>query len=440
MAEPILILGGSVRAAAESARRAGLAPICADLFADLDLCATAERVLPVENLEEDLIRAAGEVPPCPFMFTGALENRPRIVAAIAESRPMWGNGHDALAAVRDPFRLKRILDTAGLPALGVLPEDAPPPEQDGREWIWKPREGAAGRGIRRLGDSTPPGEGPDEPGYFQEFARGPSISAVYVAGIGRTLFVGASRQLVGVEALGASQFGYCGSIGPLELPADMEEVIRCIAESIATDCGLRGVFGCDFIVADGRPLLVEVNPRYPASLEIFERARGESVLAAHRAVFEGAKTSALPPSISSKQSDWNEGRAPSTGRPVAAIPRNRAADTSPRRETVIAKAILYALRPVEVPDLSRFPGAASVWELPYIADRPAAGTHIPKGRPVCTVMANGESEEECAARLCDRVGAVREYIFDGRFAQPDDQIEFAPLDPLTLLDRSILSR
>ncbi|MEX0718835.1 MAG: ATP-grasp domain-containing protein [Planctomycetaceae bacterium] len=415
----ILILGGSVRAAAESARRAGMSPICADVFADLDLRAAAERVLPVEDLEDDLIRAAREAPPCPWMYTGALENRPQIVEAISATRPLWGNGPDALAAVRDPFRLKTILDEAGLPALGLRNDGDPPPDDDGHEWVWKPHDGAAGRGIRRLSDKHDPREHADEPGYFQEFATGTAISAVHIADRDGTLFVGTSRQLVGIDALGASRFGYCGSIGPLELSAEMSDTIRRIGEAIAADCGLRGVFGCDFIVSGGRPLLVEVNPRYPASFEIFERARSEALLAAHRTAFD-------------------ESRPQARGQRPAGHP-----PTPPAR--IIAKAILYAPRAIDVPDLSRFPMAASVWDLPYVADRPAAGTHVAKGHPVCTVLAEGCDEDECAVRLAERVAAVRGHVFDNAFHEAafhdaEDEIEIPPLDPSILLDRSGFSR
>lgn len=408
----ILILGGSVRAAAESARRAGMTPICADTFADLDLQAAAERVLPVENLEEDLVRAARDVPPCPWMYTGAFENRPKIVAAISATRPLWGNGPAVLAVVRDPFRLKRILDAASLPALGLREDDAPPPHDDRHEWVWKPHDGAAGRGIRRLSDKHPPEEHLHEPGYFQEFATGTPVSSVHVAGREGTLFVGTSRQLVGVAALGASRYGYCGSLGPLELSAEMTDTIRRIGEAIAADCGLRGVFGCDFIVTKGRPLLVEVNPRYPASFEIFERARGVALLPAHRAAFEKHQA---------------HGQRP-VGYPAA--PSGR----------IVAKAILYAPRAIDVPDLSRFPMASSVWDLPFVADRPAAGTHVAKGHPVCTIMADGTGERECAERLAERVAAVREHVFGDAFRGADDSETIPPFDPLILLDRSEISR
>ena len=51
MAESLVILGGSVRAAAFSAQRAGFAPHCADCFADPDLAGLSWMRYPVERIE-----------------------------------------------------------------------------------------------------------------------------------------------------------------------------------------------------------------------------------------------------------------------------------------------------------------------------------------------------------------------------------------------------
>ena len=49
------------------------------------------------------------------MYTGGLENYPDVIAAIAAERPLWGNGPDVLAKVRDPFALAAVLARPDLP-------------------------------------------------------------------------------------------------------------------------------------------------------------------------------------------------------------------------------------------------------------------------------------------------------------------------------------
>src|SRR5262249_14393279 len=141
----VLIVGASTRAAAQSAVRAGLRPICADFFADLDLRACAQ-VLEVAHSPQDLVAVAAMAPGCPWMYTGGLENHPDVVAAISESRVLLGNGSEVLVRIRDPWQLDERLAVAGQPRLRVWPRDAAPPARDGR-WMLKPLRGAAGRGI-----------------------------------------------------------------------------------------------------------------------------------------------------------------------------------------------------------------------------------------------------------------------------------------------------
>src|SRR5262245_2654667 len=114
-ARTVLILGASTRAAAQSAIRAGLAPICCDQFADADLRAIAP-VLETADYPRGVIAAASQAPDSPWMYTGGLENHPRLVGQIADSRPLWGNGAKALERIRDPWGVARVLKEAGLPA------------------------------------------------------------------------------------------------------------------------------------------------------------------------------------------------------------------------------------------------------------------------------------------------------------------------------------
>ena len=142
-APSLLILGASTRAAAHSAIRAGLQPVCADLFHDEDLTAVSQ-VFRVERYPSSLPEVARKVPNCPWMYVGALENRPQIIAEISAQRPLWGNPDDVVRAVRDPFGVHSVLSQAGLDVPNVC-SSAEPPAPDGR-WLLKPINGAAGRG------------------------------------------------------------------------------------------------------------------------------------------------------------------------------------------------------------------------------------------------------------------------------------------------------
>ena len=104
----LMIAGGSVRAAAESAIRAGFAPWCVDCFGDVDLvreCPT--RVIHDYPKAIPEMLASGPAD-CGWMYTGALENHPEIIAAV--DRPLYGPSPGVVWNVRDPINLHSILD------------------------------------------------------------------------------------------------------------------------------------------------------------------------------------------------------------------------------------------------------------------------------------------------------------------------------------------
>ena len=271
----------------------------------------------------------------------------------------------------------------------------------------KPLSSAGGRAVCVWNDQNSLREIPD-PVYFQQFREGSTLSAVFLRAGESVELLGMTRQLVGHEWSKASEpFLYCGSIGPLvpdrselELHERMCRRLTDAVELLAARSGLRGIFGVDFI-QDGRgiPWILEVNPRYTASVEVLELALQKSLL------FVPRMPAHLRPSVES---------APA----------------------VVAKVILYAQEPLTAPDLrmlsrSRLPGGSrpplrkdkgpdlgevpdsrSAWQVPALADVPVPGTSIQATWPICTVMATGSTEVECLRSLRDRVDTVWKMVND----------------------------
>src|SRR5690606_26738627 len=98
--QPLLIVGGSVRAAAISAARAHLQPYCVDMFADADTRALCEAQQALSYPDEMLAMVA-QMPPMPWMYTGAMENHRDMVESTNRTRPLWGNDVPTLDLVRD---------------------------------------------------------------------------------------------------------------------------------------------------------------------------------------------------------------------------------------------------------------------------------------------------------------------------------------------------
>ena len=166
----VLIVGGSTRAAADSVRRAGWQPVCADLFADQDLRSTAE-VIPVRNYPFSLPDDIAHVKADAWFYCGALENQPDLIESLSARAssigPLLGSSSKALRRVRNPFWLSNTLRFEGVPALAVV-DQSTPPEPDGA-WVQKPLASAGGRMVR-VWDESAARIPFSEPHYFPRFS------------------------------------------------------------------------------------------------------------------------------------------------------------------------------------------------------------------------------------------------------------------------------
>jgi predicted ATP-grasp superfamily ATP-dependent carboligase len=351
MTPAVGVVGASARAAVHSLARAGYSAWAVDLFADRDLARIAPCVAcPMADYPAALPRLAAAFPPGPVLYTGGLENHPAVVAELSARRELWGNPPDVLEAVRNPHRLFAALDAAGFAVPSLVPPGSPCPTSG--SWLRKPLRSSAGHGIR----FAKPGEPASPAHYFQEFIEGVGMSAVY----GGTTLLGVTEQLVGEPWLHARPFHYCGSIGPVDIPPD---VFRHRVSALA-ELGLRGLWNTDFVLRDRQAVPVEVNPRYSASVEVLEHARG----------------------------------APAFG---VWLPSGRSSVAG-----VVGKAIYFAPRDLTFPatgpwdaDLA---GEFDPWRLPGFADIPAPGSFIDAGQPVLTFFATGKTPAEVRDRLQSR--------------------------------------
>ena len=371
MPQPIVIVGASTRAAASSARRAGLMPFCCDMFGDTDLARMAEQFKQVDDYPRGLIAAVASFPPAPWMYVGAIENSPDIVASIAESRPLWGIGATELARIRNPKILHAAFESGEASVLPVRASGDCPPERDG-SWLLKPIRGAGGRGIS-IWNAT--AATPHEPHYFQRFFSGRSLSAIFVGRAGGSLqLYGVTRQLTGDADFHARPFAYCGSIGPISPGDTLRRELAAITAALAP-LNLMGLFGVDFVFDGVKARVTEVNPRYSASVEVLERAGTQSLFLRHAAAFD----TAVAERINEQPGYLSEANA------------------------IHGKAIVFATRDFTCPNYESLPNC------PEIADIPVPGSTIHKTHPICTVFAKGHSECEVEAllkRSADWVTAV----------------------------------
>jgi predicted ATP-grasp superfamily ATP-dependent carboligase len=374
MAEPLVIAGASTRAAAFSALAAGFEPLCLDLFADVDLHARC-RVLRLDDYPQELAAMAGSLPPAPWMYTGALENYPGVIDAISHTRPLWGNPSAVVRQARDPRRLAAALHGSSwrFPTW----QRAAPLGKPG-SWLVKADRSAGGAQVKRWDGS---GQAKDRRRgwYYQQHVDGLPCSAVYVAAGGTAQWLGASQQLIGTAWSGASGFRYAGSLGPLPLEPDDHASLAELGERLARSFGLVGLFGVDLVIGDERRWVIEVNPRYTASMEVLERSGRFSMVACHATA---CRDDLLPP--------------------------------EPHFSNAFhGKAILFARRDVAVTHdfVSQALAANQQLALPAVADIPQPESLLKAGWPVMTLLTQAASHAELVEQLQLQAAAWFERLY-----------------------------
>jgi len=313
----VLIVGASVRAQVESALRAGFAVDALDLFADRDtrlLIRTAAKgfgsteqpvassISQVQGFA-DVLELVDQGYQCDgAIVCGGVENRIELVEALEKRFKLLGPSSGVLCRIRDSVALYQTMIQWLSPDEIKLPSTVrqlQPPEfghpSGSRTWLAKNDGSSGGLGVSLVGFPAfvdAPGRGGK---YFQEHVLGESVSVLYLSrfdgeasqvGVSRnvTTVIGVTQQLVGDENLGASQFQYCGSVGPFDLTelgqalgdgqgkvlAQRSKQVRRIGEFLAQHYGLVGVWGIDFIINDAGAWPVDVNARLTASAELYE--------------------------------------------------------------------------------------------------------------------------------------------------------------------------
>jgi predicted ATP-grasp superfamily ATP-dependent carboligase len=351
----LIVVGYSARALASSAKRAGFAPLAIDVFGDDD---TREISLATITLEgglsngltetavadaiETLIRAHN---PIGLVYGSGFEHQPGLITVVSRETRIFGNNSRSLARAKDPVLLAQICASAGVPYPQIAL--AAPDEPEG--WLMKRRGGAGGSHIRA---ATRDAEVPSE-FYFQREVRGDNISALFISdGIDASIF-GLSAQWTAPTS--RSPFRYGGAAGPVNVDVARAEDIERAVRLLTRELALVGLNSADFLVSGELAWFVEINPRPGATLDVFDSDE-DALIGRHVAACDGRTT------------------AP------AVTTAGKAAQ------------IVYATCGARSPFKWRWPD--------WTADRPARGTRINVGDPVCTVLASAASVG-AARRLAD---------------------------------------
>ncbi|MFO1039824.1 MAG: ATP-grasp domain-containing protein [Geminicoccaceae bacterium] len=354
-ADPVLIVGLSGRQLAQSAARAGYAPIVLDAFGDLDTRAAARAVVrvPLDRhwcfRRKALLTAVRSVADrsVPLVWSSGLDGAPGLLDRLADGREILGNAGPSVRRVKDPMVFADACRSLRMPH----PETTrrAPAAPDG--WLVKRRGGSGGMHVRpmRVRDGAAPRR------YFQRLASGTPVSALVLGDGERATTLACSAQWA--DPVEYAPFRYAGAVAPVVVPA-----LPAMAERLVAHFGLKGFVSVDALVDGAEVTVLEINPRPGAALDAYERAFGVELF----------------------------------GRHVAAC-RGRTIEPLPAAKCVAASLIVYAPARIVVPPHYRWPE--------WAADR-GAGVVIPVGHPVCTVTAEAVDATAALTLVRSRAAAV----------------------------------
>jgi predicted ATP-grasp superfamily ATP-dependent carboligase len=362
----VLIAALSGRALAVAARKAGYAPLVADLFGDEDLCATAAKAARIPgNLTTGLVGQATRKTlarlatgkKCEGIVWGAgFEDRPELLANLARMWPILGNSAEVVGRAKDPYHLAGLCEALET-AHPQIRETAPHKTTD---WLRKTVGGSGGAHVQIASeDAASRGKT-----YYQRKVDGRSVSALFVANGEKTLMIGFTDQWSNPTR--ESPLRYGGALRPASINRRQKLALGQTVDRIGKALGLRGLNSVDFTIEDQSHWLIEINPRPGATLDIFDEA-SVPLFSMHVEACRGS----LP-------------------------------ERAPRYGGAAAAAILYATRRVEAFPKLDWPE--------WTADRQRAGTHVEVGEPICTVRAKARSRSLVRARVEERLGLVSALV------------------------------
>jgi predicted ATP-grasp superfamily ATP-dependent carboligase len=341
----VLIIARSARALSASAYQAGFNVHVMDNFADQDTQAVSTSVYRLkyktdgfdqQELLEQVSALVNRYPEIMVVTGSGFEASPQLLGRLSAIAPVMSNSESTIRCLKDPQGLHALLNNAFIKTPEILLKR--PSETQG--WLLKQVAGDGGGHVLWLSEAkSETGTG----AYYQKFTEGKVLSAVFLALKTQAKIVGVNEQL---QAVGFTDmpFLYQGAISLNKVDEQHLKQIDEIVNKITKQTGLIGLCGIDYILNESDQVIVlEVNPRPPASFELHEQ--GTPLFELHLACFQGRNVIC----------------------PACKDAKFR------------AYAVYYARHGIQIPHEILWP----VW----VKDRPASGAVIAAKMPVCSVHA-----------------------------------------------------
>jgi len=396
--QTVMVIGFNARPIVRLAKQLGFKVIAIDYWGDTDIVPYADVLLIVvlptpharrehpshKPLSELLYELAEEAfhqhNDVDFILLGSgLDDRPDLWSRLNRLAPILGCSPETLETVRNPEKLLSVAEKIGVSfpkteRAKEAEECVEVAEDIGFPVVLKPLSGSGGFRLRLARNPSEAKKyfktvsGRYGEVFVQEHIEGVDASSSILGNGNDCVVVSVNEQLIGVKRLGANTpFGYCGNIVPLKANEKMVNRIKDVSYALGRRLSLVGSNGFDFVLGkDDELYLMEVNPRFQATLECIQYTTGLNLVSEHIRACRGE----LPEKI-------------------------------PKPKGYAVKMITFAKHLSKIPDLSRLKDVFDITHPSIIVD---------KGEPICTVQVYESTRRNAIREAWKRVQTIYRLI------------------------------
>jgi len=394
----VLVVGFNIRPVACLCKRLGFRVIAVDYWGDVDIKGCTDSLFAVlqqkrgeqlgsnfdkpcsELLVELAENPASQLKNIDFILIGSgLDDRPDLWARLQRIAPILGNSPEKLRVIRNPEKLFAIAKKEGISfpkteKAHSSTEAVKIAENIGFPVVLKPVMGSGGFRIRFGRNPKEVKMNFDEVAgkwgevWVQEYIKGINASSSILCNGNNCKVITVNEQLIGIKRLGVSApFSYCGNIVPLKADNEIISRIKHVSIALAERLKLIGSNGFDFVIGpNNEPYLMEINPRFQATLECIKYVTGLNLVKEHIKACYGK----LPKKI-------------------------------PQPKGYAVKMIVFAKKKSVIPDLR---GTKHIFDIPY------PGIVVDKGSPICTVQLFSQNREKAIQMAFETVSRIYKLL------------------------------
>lgn len=263
----LLVISQSARMITKLAKQCGYQVVAIDCFADNDTQSMALETIKIENLSQSNLETALSNVKQRYvislvLYGSGFENYLDSLNYLEQQFSLIGNPSELVRKLQNKPEFFKTLDRLDIvhPAVCFTT-----PVEFKNQWLSKPMNSAGGQGIQ-FHPTAPINV--NQPHYWQRYIKGKSYSLLFLANQHDAIVIGYNQQFT--HSLEPHLFIFSGIHNRASLPESLTRQMSEVLQRILTIYPLQGLGSLDFIVHDQTAYLLEINPRIPASAQLYD--------------------------------------------------------------------------------------------------------------------------------------------------------------------------